>query len=265
MDHVTAIDQSSLEVRLLLSVLYPQDIARYGFAHPLRPFCGKPRWGLEVFCLAVLLPSSSEGSSAPKLGASSEPPRRCDCTGPDPMPSAWRSASENAVTKTERAPADAGRPLPHPEGPQPADPPPKERAIARALAARRDRSLTGTANPRFATRSPGDASPEVSFPYSAINGRSPFLVARRERIRTARRLRSCLLHSLSAFRVSHPPGGLLLPPPRRSVSPDKRSWGYRPPELSPLTQPRRLPATLAFLTLRPRTGTGRSPSRPCSV
>lgn len=265
MDRVAAIDLSSHEVRLLLSVLYPRSIARYRFAHPLRPFDGKPPWGLEVFCLAVFLPSSSEGSSAHKLGASSEPPRRCHCTGPDPTRSSRRPASEDAVTKTEHAPADAGRPLPHPEGSQTADPLPKERAIARALAARPDRGPSATAILRFATRSPGGASPEVSFPYSAISDRSPFLVVSRGRIRVARRPRSCLLHDLSAFRVSRPLGGLLLPPPRRSVSPDKRSWGYRPPELSPLTQPRRLPATLALLTLQPRTGTGRSPSGPCSV
>jgi hypothetical protein len=71
---------------------------------------------------------------------------------------------------------------------------------------------------RFSSPS-APSEPGVLFTACAPGDKSPF---------AACRLRACLTCSLSAFRVSHPLDGFLLPGPRRSVSPDRHPWGFEP-------------------------------------
>jgi hypothetical protein len=63
------------------------------------------------------------------------------------------------------------------------------------------------------------SEPGVHLSACAPGDKSPF---------AARRLLACLTCSLSASRVSHPLDGLLLPEPRRFVSPDRHPWGFEP-------------------------------------
>lgn len=88
------------------------------------------------------------------------------------------------------------------------------------------------------------AAPLLGFlrPFSAISSVSPFRRRAPRGLPPQRRLLSklpltpCLQGgrefaspaTVSASRVSHPPGGLLLTEPCRSVSPVKRSWGSVP-------------------------------------
>ena len=97
-----------------------------------------------------------------------------------------------------------------------------------------------------ATRSPGSSSPGVPPPLQRHQSGESFSATGPEGSASAApapfeaaadtlspgRPRVCLTRDGSAFRVSHPPGGLLLTEPCRSVSPVKRPWGSvsrRPP------------------------------------
>lgn len=95
----------------------------------------------------------------------------------------------------------------------------------------------------------GSTSLEVLAPFSATCFASPFLRASGSRLEL--RPRACLPRDLSASSVSHALDGFLLATHRRSVSPGRHSWDFRPSEPSPLVQPQRLSASVALLTLLP--------------
>jgi hypothetical protein len=61
--------------------------------------------------------------------------------------------------------------------------------------------------------------PGVHLATVALGDKSPV---------ATRRPPACLACSLSAYRVSHPLGGFLLPIPRRLVSSDRHPWGSQP-------------------------------------
>ena len=105
------------------------------------------------------------------------------------------------------------------------------------------------------------SEPGVLFSACAPGDKSPF---------AARRLRACLACSLSASRVSHPLDGLLLPGPRRFVSPDRHPWGFEPYRLTSTTgagpKARWLPASLGLdEQARPRRGRRVAPFAPASA
>jgi hypothetical protein len=217
-----------------------------------------------VFCLAVLLPSSSEGSSALKLGASSEPPRRCDCTGSDAMPSALNAASEDAVTEPSghrRTPGDRCR---APKGRSlPTRPRRCEPSLGRSL---RDRT---EARPKQRTF----ASPPVHRAAPLLRFRSPTAPSA-----TGVHFSSAALDESARSTAAE------LPPPQpfrlQGFSP---SWRLAPPTASPVCFTRQalmgLPPSRAFsshtaappsgdpcpLGVTTTSGMGRSPSGPCSV
>jgi hypothetical protein len=73
--------------------------------------------------------------------------------------------------------------------------------------------------------------------------------SQRRRRSAGSRQSAYLTNCSSAFRVSHPLGGFLLPRCCRFISPDCRSWGSYPSEHSPDTQPYHLSATDTLLLL----------------
>jgi hypothetical protein len=254
-DDVAVIGPGSREVRLLLSVLYPRSVVRYWFARPLRPSVGKPRWGLEVFRFAVFLPSSSEGSSAPKLGASSEPPHRCDCTGPDPTPfDPGTGVRRRRITGTERVPTGTGRPTAAPRrvaGGRPASEEASHRSGARCIAEPKLRLQRLSASPPVHR-----AAPLLSFRSPTAPSAAGVLFTSSGADESASRDG----HGDAASATFPPSGFLTL---LAACSAHRLAGLFHPTSAHGVTALQsfllsrsmsRLPAALAFLVLQPRPG-----------